>query len=391
MMEAGRHPNIELLTMSEVLDLVGEVGNFRATILRYPRYVDESRCTSCGDCVAKCPYEADDSFDIGLRKRKAIYVYFPQGVPSTPAIDPESCQYFKTGKCRICEKVCERGAVNFEDREKRVKFNVGAAIVATGFEPYDVSNLEEFGFGKIKNVITALQYERMISASGPTGGELKRPSDSKVPERVAFLQCIGSRDERNNPYCSGVCCMHATKEAILTAEHHPGTELYIFYTDMRSPGKGFQEYVNRAKIEHGVKYIRSKPGRLIENTENGHVTVVFDDMESQKVGRIEVDMVVLSHALVPTESNSALAQALGIELDDHGFVRTPDSAALPFETSVPGILACGFCSEPQDIPDSVVQASAAAAYAAELLTKSEVQSAKFEVQSSEAKSRLPST
>jgi len=319
--------------------------------------------------MIKCPYKADDSFNVGLSERKAIYVYFPQGVPSIPAIDPESCQYFKTGKCRICEKVCERGAVNFDDTEKRIELNVGATIVATGFEPYDVSVVQEFGFGKIKNVITALQYERMTSASGPTGGELKRPSDSKIPERVAFIQCIGSRDERNKSYCSAVCCMHATKEAMLAAEHYPDTELYIFFTDMRSAGKGFQEYVNRAKTEHGVRYIRSKPGKLVENTENGHVTLVFDDMESRKVARLEVDMVVLCHALIPSESSLGLTQTLGIELDDNGFVRTPDSAALPFETSVPGILACGFCSEPQDIPDSVIQASAAAAYAAELLTK----------------------
>jgi heterodisulfide reductase subunit A len=382
MMEAGRHPNIELLTMSEAVALDGEPGNFTATVLRHPRYVDESLCTGCGDCIVKCPYKAADAFEMGLATRKAIYIYFPQGIPACAVIDAESCQYFKTGKCRICEKVCRRQAVNFRDSEKKMELKVDAVIVATGFEPYDVSNLQEYGFGKLKNVITGLQYERMISASGPTGGELARPSDSRAPKRIAFIQCVGSRDERNRPYCSTVCCMHATKQAILAAEHYPGARLSIFYTDMRSPGKGFQEYVNRAKVEHGVRYIRSRPGKLLENKETGDVTVFFDDMESRSVGKAEFDMVVLCHALIPEKSNSRLGQALGIDLDEYGFVRNADPMALSCRTSRPGVFACGFCAEPQDIPDSVVQASAAAACVAELLTndKGQKKNAKCKLQ-----------
>ncbi len=352
--------------MSEVLGIEGRAGDFTATVLRHPRYVDESRCTACGDCFSKCPYYAEDEFDLGLRNRKAVYLYFPQAVPSSALIDRDACQYFKTGKCRVCEKVCKSGAIKLNERKKRLKLKVGAVIVATGFDPYNISDLTEYGFGSVRNVVTALQFERMLSASGPTAGEIRRPSDSEIPGSIAFIQCVGSRDERYKPYCSSVCCMHATKEALLAVEHHPGTRITIFYTDMRSPGKGFQEYVNRARDEYGVGYVRSKPGRVTEK--NGSVVVQYDDMQSREIRKLEVDLVVLSTALIPSVSNLRLAEAIGIELDAHGFVRSPDPLLLPYATTVPGILACGYCSKPQDIPDSVVQASAAAARVAEMLT-----------------------
>jgi heterodisulfide reductase subunit A len=368
MIDVGRHRSVKLLTMSEVLGIEGKAGDFTVTVLKHPRYVDESRCTACGDCFASCPYPAEDEFDLGLRKRKAIYLYFPQAIPSSALIDRDACQYFRTGKCRICEKVCKSGAIRLNERKKRLKLKVGAVIVATGFDPYNVSGLTEYGFGSIKNVVTALELERMLSASGPTAGEIRRPSDSNIPRSIAFIQCIGSRDERHKPYCSSVCCMHATKEAMLAIEHHPGTKVSVFYTDMRSPGKGFQEYVNRAKDEYDVEYIRSKPGKVTER--NGSVVVHYDDMRTRRIRELEVDLVVLSTALIPSTSNLRLAEAIGIELDAHGFVSSPDPLLLPYGTTVPGVLACGYCASPQDIPDSVVQASAAAARAAEILTAS---------------------
>jgi len=355
--------------MSEVISFEGELGAFRATVQKNPRYVSESTCTGCGDCVASCPYQVDDDFNEGLSKRKAIFVPFPQAVPGCALIDRESCQYFRTGKCRICERVCKSQAVNFRDRKRRLRLNVGAVIVATGFEPYGASGLEEYGLGEMEDVVTALQYERMLSASGPTEGEVRRPSDSTVPNEIAFIQCVGSRDERYKKYCSAVCCMHATKEAMLTAEHHPGARSYIFYTDMRSPGKGFQEYVNRARTEYGVEYIRSRPGTITRKDDTGRVSIVFDDMLSRKVNRLDVDMVVLCTALTPHRSNSSVAGILGMELDEEGFVRSPDPLGIPFGTTVPGVLAAGYCAAPQDIPDSLVQASAAAAYAAEMLAR----------------------
>jgi heterodisulfide reductase subunit A len=364
MMDAGRHPNITLLTMSEVVDLEGEPGNFRATVLKHPRYVDESRCTACGDCLAKCPYKADDAFDLNLKKRRAIYVYFPQGVPSCACIDRQTCQYFKTGKCRVCEKVCKREAINFEDKENRVLLDVGAVIVATGFEPYPAERVSQFGFGKYPNVITSMQFERMSNATGPTGGKVIRPSDGKHAGRIAFIQCVGSRDSRHKRFCSAVCCMHSTKEAMVAREHDARTESFIFYTDMRAAGKGFQEYTERAEKECGVKYVRARAAEITQD-ESKNPVVWYENTDERRVDSLVADLAVLATSLVPSSGTGKLAEVLGIKLDEYGFYETNPYS--PVESSRPGIFVCGYAEAPLDIPESVLQASAAAGKAAEII------------------------
>jgi len=363
-MDAGRHPNIELLTLSEVMDLEGEAGRFTATVVKHPRYVDESRCTACGDCLAKCPYKAEDDFNLGLEKRKAIYVYFPQGVPSCATIDREACQYFKTGKCKVCEKVCNREAVNFEERDREIRLDVGAVIVATGFEPYPAGKVTQFGFGKYPNVLTSMQFERMSNATGPTGGKLVRPSDGRHVKRIAFLQCVGSRDARHKRFCSAVCCMHSTKEAMVAREHDHEVESFIFYTDMRAAGKGFQEYIERAVSDYGVKYVRARAGEVSQDEEKNPV-IWFENIDEKRVEAMVVDMCVLATSLVPSAGTEGLANALGIELDEYGFFATDPFS--PVESSRPGVFVCGYAEAPLDIPESVAQASGAAGKAAEII------------------------
>lgn len=363
-MDAGRHPNIELLTLSEVVALEGEAGRFTATIVKHPRYVDEEKCTACGDCFAKCPYKAEDDFNLGLEKRKAIYVYFPQGVPACATIDASACQYFKTGKCKVCEKVCKREAVDFEDKDKEMKLNVGAVIVATGFEPYPAEKVSQFGFGKYPNVLTSMQFERMSNATGPTGGKLVRPSDGEHVKRIAFLQCVGSRDARHKRFCSAVCCMHSTKEAMVAREHDSEVESYIFYTDMRAAGKGFQEYIERAKDEYGVKYVRARAGEVSQD-ENQNPLIWYEDIDERRVQSMVVDLCVLATSLVPSGGAEKLAEALGIELDEYGFFATDPFS--PVESSRPGVFVCGYAEAPLDIPESVAQASGAAGKAAEVI------------------------
>jgi len=267
--------------------------------------------------------------------------------------------------CRECEKVCQAKAINHEMREESLTLNVGAVILASGFDFYDVSKLGEYGYGKIANVITAIEYERLTSASGPTCGELKRPADGKIPSNIAFIQCVGSRDFKNLPYCSSVCCMHATKEAILAYEHRPGTKSTIFYMDLRAVGKRFQEYVARARDDYNVTYIRGRPGKIDVNTLNGNPIIWYEDTTAGETKTFEAEMVILSQALVPSIGIEKLASILGISLDKYGFPEIPDKLFYPLDTTRPGIFVCGYAHSPRDIPDSVVQGSAAAARSAE--------------------------
>lgn len=287
-------------------------------------------------------------------------------------IDADHCLYLtdlEKDRCRLCEDVCEAGAIDWEQQEEILELNVGAIIVATGFDPYDVSKLSEYGFNSIPNVITSLQYERLISASGPTSGELKRPSDGEHPNTIAFIQCVGSRDVNYNPFCSSVCCMFATKEAILANEHNPELKSYIFYTDLRAGGKRFQEYITRARQDYQVTYIRGRPGTIGEDPDIGNPIVRYEDTTTRLVQEMEVDLVVLCQALVPRHGSETLAEGLGVRMDEHGFVVIPERLSKPVDTSVPGIFACGYCQSPQDIPDSVTQASGVAARVAELLLR----------------------
>jgi heterodisulfide reductase subunit A-like polyferredoxin len=268
--------------------------------------------------------------------------------------------------CRLCEKTCQAKAIRYDQEERYMDLNVGAVILATGLDLYDVSKLGEYGYGRIENVITAMEYERLTSASGPTAGELMRPSDGKLAKNIAFIQCVGSRDFRHKAYCSSVCCMHATKEAILAYEHHPGTKSTIFYMDLRAVGKRFQEYIARARDEYNVTYVRGRPAR-IDVAENGNPIIWYEDTATRETKTFETELVILSQALVPSVGVRELAARLGITLDEHGFVEIPDRLSHPLDSSRAGIFACGYAHSPRDIPDSVVQASGSAARAAEVL------------------------
>jgi heterodisulfide reductase subunit A len=373
MIEASRHPNIRLLTYSEVEGVAGNSGRFKVKIRKKARFVDEEKCTGCGTCMQKCPYKTDSEFEVGLSKRKAAYIPFPQAVPNVATIDPDTCIYIKSEgkKCGACMKFCDAGAIDFAQQDQIIEVEVGSIILATGFELYDPSVLEEYGYGKLKNVITAMQYERMISASGPTGGQLQRPSDGKTPKKLAFIQCVGSRDTHYKLYCSSVCCMHATKEAILANEHYPDLEAFIFYTDMRAVGKRFQEYITRAEQQYKVTYIRSRPSKVTEDQDTGNPILWYEETTSRTRTSMEVDMVVLCQAMIPSGSIKDMSSMMHLSLNDYQFVHIPDRLFHPVDTEIPGLFACGFCQAPQDIPDSVVQASAAAARAAEFVSKDE--------------------
>lgn len=361
MNDCARHPNIALHTLTEVVMLAGSAGDFTVTLLKHPRYVDEGRCTGCGECAQKCPSKVPDAFNLGLSQRKAIFLYFPQAVPQVMTIDPEHCIYLQRGKCGACVRVCQAGAIDFEQREQKVVLQVGAVIVATGFDFFDPRGLAQYGYEQCANVITALEYERLISASGPTEGHLLRISDGRPARRIGFIQCVGSRDVRRQAFCSAVCCMHSSKQAVLAAEHDPEVESYVFYTDFRASGKGFREYVARAERECGVRYIRSRVARIAED-ETHNPIIYYEDVETSRPAQMKVDLAVLATSLIPRPGTAELAQVLGIEVDAYGFVKTEPFA--PVNTSRPGIFAAGCCRGPFDIPESVVQASAAAARAA---------------------------
>jgi heterodisulfide reductase subunit A len=361
MNDCARHPNITLHTYAEVKTFEAVGGGFSATVVQHPRYVDEAKCTACGECIQRCPSKAADQFDMGLRRRKAIYLYFPQAVPQVMTIDPDACIYLQRDKCGACVKFCEAGAVDFRQTEREVALHVDAVVVATGYDFFDPRDLTQFGYKQCPNVVTALEYERLVCASGPTGGHLLRLSDERPVKRIGFIQCVGSRDVRHQRFCSSVCCMHSSKQAVLAAEHDPEVESYIFYTDFRASGKGFREYVSRAEREYGVRYVRSRAARITEDEAHNPV-ICYEDAETSRPAQMTVDLAVLATSLIPRPGTAGLARVLGIEVDTYGFVKTHPFA--PADTTRPGIFAAGCCRGPFDIPESVVQASAAAARAA---------------------------
>jgi heterodisulfide reductase subunit A len=388
MVEAKRHPKIELLTYCEVIDLKGSVGNFQVKILKKPRFVDEEKCSGCGKCTDVCPVEVPNEFDLGIGKRKAIYFPFPQAVPMVKTLDPHcqkgeyrdigacigkcilSCSQCTTCPIAKCVRACHeegRDAVVLWQRPKKFEIEVGSIIVATGFESLKPTMMGNYGYGVYKNVILAPQYERLLCASGPTAGRILRPSDNKNPEKVAWIQCVGSWDRRTSiEYCSRVCCAYATKQAITTREHDPHIETSIFYTQLKTYGKGFSEYFERAK-ELGVKYVRSRPAEIKEDPRTGDLVIVYEDLDAYELKEMRVDMVVLSSAIIPSGGNKKLANILGIELDGYGFFK--EHAHAPLETNVEGIYLCGCCLGPKDIPESISEASAAAAKAVSSIAK----------------------
>lgn len=364
MADCFRHPNITLHTLSEVQSVTGQIGDFSVKVRKHARFVKEEECINCGDCAAKCPVKVPDEFDMGLRDRGAIYLYYLQGVPSVMAIDREHCLYLTRGTCRLCEKICPREAIDFEQKDTDIELNVGAVVVATGFDPFDPSAIGQYGYKRHRNVITSLEYERLICASGPTGGYLRRQSDGGPVEKIAFIQCVGSRDLKHSPYCSSVCCMHATKEAIIASEHDPDVRSFIFYMDLRAAGKGFQKYVARAEREYNTSYIRGRVASIMEDADENPI-IVYEEVESSQPEKMTVDLAVLATSLVPRRGVEDLAKVLGVELDNYRFFKTDPLS--PLDTTRPGIFACGCCREPTDIPECVLQASGAAARAAEVL------------------------
>ncbi|KUO58270.1 MAG: disulfide reductase [Gracilibacter sp. BRH_c7a] len=371
MVDASSHPNINLITYSEVEKVEGFVGNFDVTIRKKARSVDMSVCTGCGVCMSKCPSKVDSEFEMLLSKRKAIYTPFPQAIPNKPVIDRDNCTYFKTGKCGICQKVCTLGAIDYTQEDEFVVTRYGAIVISTGFEQFDHSVYGEYGYGKYPDVITGMHFERLINASGPTMGKIKRPSDGKVPKNVVFIKCVGSRDvAKGKSYCSKTCCMYTAKHATLVTEKIEDSNVYIFYMDVRTGGKGYEEFYNRTREKYDAQYIR---GRVSKVFKQGDKLIVRgeDTLLSQAV-EIEADMVVLATAMVPQADASKLAQKIGIGYDkDHFFTEAHPKLA-PVETHTQGVYLAGACQGPKDIPESVAQASAAAAKACGLLSKSEM-------------------
>jgi len=371
MMECFRHPNIKLLAYSEVKEVKGSAGNFVVKVLKKPRFIDIDKCTGCGECTEKCPVRVENEFDMGMGKRKAVFMAFPQAVPRVAVIDNDSCLFFQKGVCKICEKFCQAQAINFDQKAEEITLNVSSIILATGLESWNPVSISEYGYKRHANVLLSLEFERLINASGPTQGELKRPGDGKKPRVIVFIQCVGSRSEEKwFPYCSSVCCMYATKEAILVREHNPECVVYILYTDLRVFGKRFQEFVTRAKEEWGVNYINGRASVVIEDPVTENLFVRYENVPEGKMEELCADLVVLCPALIPREDNKFLAKTLGLELDRFGFLKTKDPLLMPVETNVDGILVCGYCQSPKDISESVTQACAAAEKAAEVTATS---------------------
>jgi heterodisulfide reductase subunit A len=413
--EVERHPNTQLLTYAEVEEVTGQAGDFTVKVRKRARFVDEDKCTACGLCAEKCPVTVPDQFNMNMATRSAIYKYFPQGIPSIYTIDDSACRVFQGKKCSICAKICEAKAINFEQKDTVFELKVGAIIVATGFDVFDPSDIKPYGYGTIPDVITSMEFERLLNASGPTGGHLERPSSlhikaeikqlekqiknaerrlkqlekkgeeptdevkntlkesterlaglkEKAPSledlsNIAFVQCVGSRDLRYNSHCCSYGCMHSVKEAVVATEHGLELNSTIFFTDMRAYGKGFHEYCLRGASEYGIHFVRGRVAE-IDLGDDDRPVIWCEDMDTRKVEQLPFDLVVLAMACVPSKGLEALSQMLGFDLNDSGFVKTEPER--PVSTSVNGIFVCGCAESPMDIPSSVSLASAAASMA----------------------------
>ncbi|MGQ9538817.1 MAG: CoB-CoM heterodisulfide reductase HdrA2 [Candidatus Bathycorpusculaceae bacterium] len=372
MSDVGHHPNIELLANSEVLDVKGYIGNFHVKVLKKPRYVKED-CSACGDCSKVCPITAPNEFDAGLALRHAIYTPFAQAIPSTYIIDMNLCLN-KDGimVCDKCVRACERQAIDFTMKPETVELEVGTIIVATGADVFDPSTLPNYGYGKYLNVITSLEFERLINAGGPSGGRLIRPSDMKIPKRVAFIQCVGSRSNKSGrTYCSNVCCMNTIKDSLLIKEHWPETEIYVFYVDIRAYGKGFEDLYKRARNE-GVIFIRGLPAEIIEDPRTRSLWLIGENTLLKEPYKLNFDMVILSVGLEPRKDSEIIQRLLTLSRTQDGFFMEAHPKLRPVDAATGGIFFAGCAEAPKDIKDSVTQASAAAARAGILMAKGKV-------------------
>ncbi|MCX5882181.1 MAG: FAD-dependent oxidoreductase, partial [Deltaproteobacteria bacterium] len=362
LVQAAGHANIKILPLSRILELNGSPGRFTAKIEKLPRYIDEEKCIACGKCAEKCPKKVPDPFNGELGARKAAFLTFPQAVPLKYALDAENCLYLTRGKCGICKKICPAQAVEYDQKPEILQISAGAVVISTGFELALTVKEGEFGYGRYRNVVTSLQYERMLSATGPYAGHLLRPSDEKVPRKVAWIQCVMSRDSaRNRPFCSSVCCMQAVKQAVLTRSHEPDTAATIYFMDIRAHGKGFDDYVDRARNQHGVQYRRSMISQIYLNPENDNLIIETFDHHLNRKKEEEYDLVVLSSGLKPSRAFADLAKQVGLVTNPYGFLSAEFDE--PVATSRPGIFVCGGIETPKDIPETIIQAGAAAAEA----------------------------
>jgi heterodisulfide reductase subunit A len=388
MVEVFRNPNIKLLTYHEVQKVSGTAGNFNITVLKKPRYIDETKCKGCGDCATKCPkIEAPNLFDMNLGKRKSVYIPFPQAVPPVYLIDPEMCLKLNKGVCGVCKKVCKSEAIDFEQKPQEIELKVGAIVVATGFDMYGEELSPRWGY-QYENVVNALEYERILCASGPFGGHVLRPSDEEEPEKIAFIQCAGSRDLHEKvPYCSSVCCTYTAKEAIITKEHSTKSKCYVFRHDIRAYGKNFYEFTQRAQEEYGVIYFQTKISSIEEDSETKDLLIHYEDLKTGEFNDFRANLVVLASPLVPSKGTKQLAEVLGIGLDEYNFFKEK-SYFNKSSTSKEGIFLCGFCQGPMDIPETVAEASGVASQIATLLNSvkyTQIKEKKFEVPEKEVK------
>jgi len=365
MVELSRHPNITLLSYSEVEEVKGYIGNYDVKVRRKARYVHEDKCVGCGVCVDACPVKVDNEFDFGFGQRKAIYVPFPQAVPLKYTIDKEHCLHFKSGKCLLCTKACANKAIDHKMQDETVSLKVGTIIVATGFETYMPMKKGVYKYWEFDNVITALELERLLNASGPTGGHLVRPSDGMPPKTIAFIQCVGSRNRKiNRNYCSRVCCMYAIKNSQIIMEHEPETEIAVYYNDIRAFGKGFEELYHRVREEYGVEFVRGRPAKLTQNPETKRITIRAEETLLNRITEREFDLVVLSVGLIPSEGSKQIGKILSLTTSPDGFFQEAHPKLRPVDTALDGVYIAGCAQGPKDIPDSVAQAKAAASSAA---------------------------
>ncbi len=360
---ALQHPLITLLTYSEVEGISGYVGNFRVRIREKAKSVDHSLCTGCGDCWKNCPNIVRNEYDLGLSARKSIYIRFPQAVPNKPVIDREHCRYFNMeGRCGVCREVCQAEAVDYTQEDKVFEEIFGSVVVTTGFDLFGgESAFTEYGLGKYPNVISGMQFERLSNAAGPTGGKIIRPSDGKEPQNVVFIKCVGSRDEaQGKSYCSRVCCMYTAKHAHQVLEKIQNSQVFVFYMDVRTPGKAYEEFYRRS-VEEGALYIRGRVSKVVPIYPHAdRLLVRGEDTLMGKQVEVAADMVVLATAMAPSRGNEVVARLAGLGMDKDGFFEEAHPKLRPVETHMPGIYLAGACQGPRDIPDTVSQASGAA-------------------------------
>ncbi len=371
MSDVGKHPKIELLANSEVTEVAGYIGNFKVKVKKKPRYVTKD-CTACGDCANVCPIEVPNEFETGLTWRKSIYIPFAQSVPAKYLIDEKSCIGLEDNTCAKCKEVCGPAAIDFTDKGEEIELDVGTIIVATGLDVFDPVSITKYGYLRFPNIVTSMEFERLINAGGPTGGRLVRPSDLNIPKSVAFIQCIGSRSEKDgNPYCSNVCCMNTIKDALLIKEHWPEVRIYVFYIDIRSFGKGFEDLYRRAK-EVGAIFIRGLPAEIIEDKKTNNLLLKGENTLENRKYKIDAEMVVLSVGLRPRDDSSEVQRLLRLSKTSDGFFMEAHPKLRPVDTPTGGVFLAGCAEAPKDIKDSVTQASAAAARASILMAKGSV-------------------